>query len=69
MKLAEKRDYIHSRLDQLDEKTIDRLFEQVRKNVVLTEKLSSRAKKAEEDVRDGRTYTKSEVKNKLNHPD
>jgi hypothetical protein len=69
MKIAEKRDYIHSSLHQLDERTIDELFDYVRKHVVLTEKLSARANKSEEDIRKGKTMTKSEIQTKLNHSD
>ncbi|MCK5170695.1 MAG: hypothetical protein KAQ75_12515 [Bacteroidales bacterium] len=65
MNIIEKRDYIHSHLSQLDEKIIDELFEKLRsvlkKESVLKTKLTSRAKKSEENISSGKFFSREEI--------
>ena len=63
MNIIEKRDYIHSDLTQSDDKTIDKFYEKLRsaleKESVLKAKLTSRAKKSEEDINPGKFFPRS----------
>lgn len=61
MYVVEKRDFIHSHLHRADENTIDEFYEKLRKANVLKERLESRAKKAEEDIRSGRVLSRVEI--------
>jgi len=62
MNIIEKRDYIHSHLIQLDDKTVDEFYEKLRsvleKESVLKAKLTSRAKKSEEDINSGKFFSR-----------
>ena len=50
MNLVEKRNFIHSRLHQVDENLIDEFYEMLRKEEILKTKLISRAMKSENDI-------------------
>ena len=71
MNIIEKRDYIHNHLSQADAKIIDELFEKLRsifeKENVLKSKLTSRAKKSEENIRSGKFFSREEIKEQTNH--
>lgn len=61
MNLIEKRDFIHSRLHQVDESLIDEFYEMLRKEEVLKSKLISRALKSENDIKKGNVYSRIEI--------
>ncbi len=61
MKVVEKRDFIHSHLHRANEKTIDEIYERLRKEEVLKTKLESRARKSENDIHSGRVFSKEEI--------
>jgi hypothetical protein len=61
MNIIEKRDFIHSCLHLADEKTIDEFYEKLRKEELLKERLESRARKAEDDIRSGRVFSRTEI--------
>ncbi len=61
MKVVEKRDFIHSHLHRANEKTIDEIYERLRKEEVLKTKLESRARKSENDIQSGRVFSKEEI--------
>lgn len=61
MKAVEKRDFIHSHLHRANEKTIDEIYERLRKEEVLKTKLESRARKSENDIQSGRVFSKEEI--------
>ncbi len=67
MNLVEKRDFIHSHLHQIDESLIDQFYEMLRNEEVLKSKLISRAKKSENDIHDGKVFTRSEIEQITNH--
>ena len=71
MNIIEKRDYIHNHLSQADEQIIDELFEKLRslfeKDTVLKTKLTSRAKKSEENIRSGKLFSRQEAEKRTNH--
>ena len=50
MNIIEKRDFIHSDLDQLDESLINKFYETLRKEEVLKIILITIAKKSENDI-------------------
>lgn len=63
MNVVEKRDFIHSHLHQVDESLINQFYETLRKEEVLKTKLISRAKKSENDIHDGKVYSRAEYEN------
>lgn len=71
MNIIEKRDYIHNHLSRVDAQTIDELFEKLHsifeKEAVLKSKLTSRAKKSEENISSGKFFSREEVKERTNH--
>lgn len=64
MNIVEKRDYIHSHLHQVDESVINEFYEKLRKNDILKEKLISRARKSENDIKSGRVFSRAEIEQK-----
>jgi len=64
MNIVEKRDFIHNYLHFADEKTIDEFYEKLRKDDVLRSKLESRAIKAEDDIRSGRYFSRTEIEHR-----
>lgn len=65
MNIIEKRDYIHSHLHQIDEKTINELYQKLQSGEMLKQKLTSRALKSEDDIKEGRVFSRSELEQKL----
>jgi hypothetical protein len=61
MNVVEKRDFIHSHLHRADERTINEFYEKLRKANVLKERLESRARKSEDDIRSGRVLSRAEI--------
>lgn len=61
MNVIEKRDFIHSNLHRANENTINEFYEKLRKEEVLGTKLESRARKAEDDIRLGRVFSRDEL--------
>lgn len=61
MNVIEKRDFIHSYLHRANEKTINELYEKLRKEEVLVTKLESRAQKSEVDIRSGKVFSREEI--------
>jgi hypothetical protein len=61
MNLVEKRDFIHSRLHQVDESLINEFYEILRKEEVLKSKLITRAKKSENDIKSGKVFSRTEI--------
>ncbi len=61
MNVVEKRDFIHSHLHRADEKTINELYEKLRKANVLKERLESRALKADDDICAGRILSRKDI--------
>jgi len=61
MNLVEKRDFIHSRLHQVDESLINEFYEILRKEEVLKSKLIKRAKNSENDIKSGRIFSRTEI--------
>lgn len=61
MNVVEKRDFIHSHLHRADESTINEFYKKLRKANVLMERLESRAGKAEDDIRSGRVFSRTEI--------
>jgi hypothetical protein len=64
MNILEKRDFIHSYLHFADEKTIDEFYEKLRKEENLRVKLESRAANAEDDIRSGRIFSRTEIEHR-----
>ncbi|HZL08791.1 MAG TPA: hypothetical protein VFC65_02250 [Prolixibacteraceae bacterium] len=67
MNLVEKRDFIHSRLHQVDESLINEFYEMLRKEEVLKAKLISRAQKSEKDIQSGKVFSRTEIEQKTNN--
>ena len=67
MNLIEKKDYIHSRLHEADESLINEFYEMLRNEEVLKAKLISRALKSENDIKEGRIYSRTEIEEKINN--
>ena len=67
MNLIEKRDFIHSRLNQLDESLINEFYEMLRKEEVLRAKLIARAHKSEKDINSGKLLSRIEIQTRTNH--
>jgi len=61
MNLVEKRNFIHSRLHQVDENLIDEFYEMLRKEEILKTKLISRAMKSENDIQEGKVFSRTEI--------
>jgi len=66
MNLIEKRDFIHSHLHEIDEQLINEFYEKLRKEEVLKSKLISRAQQSENDIKEGKVYSRSEVEQRTN---
>jgi hypothetical protein len=66
MNVIEKRDFIHSHLHQVDEGLIDQFYELLRKEEILKTKLVDRARKSENDIIEGRIFSRQEIEQKTN---
>jgi len=66
MNLVEKRDFIHSRLHQVDESLINEFYEMLRKEEVLKAKLITRAQKSEIDIQSGKVFSRTEIEQRTN---
>ena len=66
MNVAEKRDFIHSRLNQIDENLINQFYGALCNEEILKAKLISRAEKSEGDIQAGRLYSRAELEQRLN---
>ena len=66
MNIIEKRDFIHSHLDQLDESLINKFYETLRKEEVLKTKLITRAKKSENDILAGKVFSRDDIERVIN---
>jgi len=66
MNVVEKRDFIHSHLHQVDESLIDQFYETLRKEEVLKTKLIIRAQISENDIKDGKVFSRAEIEQKTN---
>ena len=67
MNLVEKRDFIHSRLHQVDESLINEFYEMLRKEEMLKVKLTSRARKSENDIKSGKIFSRTEIEQRTNN--
>ena len=67
MNLVEKRDFIHSRLHQVDESLINEFYEMLRKEEVLKTKLINRAHQSENDIQSGKVYSRTEIEQRTNN--
>ena len=67
MNLIEKKDYIHSRLHEADESLINEFYEMLRNEEVLKAKLISRALKSENDIKEGKIYSQTEIEERINN--
>jgi len=67
MNLIEKRDFIHSRLHQVDESLINEFYEMLRKEEILKAKLISRAHKSENDIKSGKVFSRTEIELRTNN--
>lgn len=65
MNVVEKRDFIHSHLHKMDEKTINELYEKLLKGEVLKEKLTGRALKSEDDIETGNVFNRRELESRI----
>lgn len=65
MNTVEKRDFIHRHLHQMDEKTINDLYEKLQKGEALKEKLTTRAFKSEDDIQSGNVFNRSELERRI----
>ena len=66
MNVIEKRDFIHSQLHQVDESLIDPFYEFLSKKETLKTKLINRARKSENDIQEGKIFTREEIQQKTN---
>ena len=66
MNVIEKRDFIHSHLHQVDEGLIDQFYELLRKEEILKTKLVDRARKSENDIIEGKIFSREEIEQKTN---
>jgi uncharacterized protein YaaW (UPF0174 family) len=66
MNVAEKRDFIHSRLNQIDENLINQFYDALCNEEILKAKLISRAEKSELDIQAGRQFSRAEIEQRLN---
>jgi len=67
MNLIEKRDFIHSRLHQVDESLINEFYEMLRKEEILKAKLINRAHKSENDIKSGKVFSRTEIEQRTNN--
>lgn len=67
MNLIEKRDFIHSRLNQADESLINEFYEILHKKEVLKTKLINRAHKSENDIKSGKIFSRAEIERRTNN--
>jgi hypothetical protein len=67
MNLIEKRDFIHSRLHQVDESLIDEFYQMLRKAEVLKTKLTTRAQKSENDIKEGKVFSRADIQQKTDN--
>jgi len=67
MNLIEKRDFIHSRLHQVDESLINEFYEMLRKEEILKAKLINRAHKSENDIKSGKVFSRTEIEFRTNN--
>lgn len=67
MNLVEKRDFIHSRLHQVDESLINEFYNMLRKDEVLKAKLVIRANNSENDIRAGKVLSRDEIEQRTNN--
>jgi hypothetical protein len=67
MNLIEKRDFIHSHLHQVDESLINEFYDMLRKEDVLKTKLINRAQNSENDIKNGKVFSRAEIEEKTNH--
>ena len=67
MNLVEKRNFIQSRLHQADESLINEFYEMLRNEEVLKAKLISRALKSENDIKEGKIYSQTEIEERINN--
>lgn len=65
MNLVEKRDFIHSHLHEVDERLINEFFERIRKEEVLKSKLIRRAQQSENDIKEGKVYSRTEIEQNI----
>ncbi len=66
MNIVEKRNYIQNHLDQLDESLINQFYETLCKEEVLRKKLISRANKSENNILEGKVFSRGEIEQKTN---
>ncbi|HSM46891.1 MAG TPA: hypothetical protein VK872_03685 [Draconibacterium sp.] len=66
MNLTEKRDFIHDRLQQLDESLINEFYEILHKKDILKTKLINRAHKSENDIKSGKVFSRAEMEHRTN---
>jgi len=67
MNIIEKRDFIHSRLHQVDESLINEFYEMLRKEEVLKTKLINRAHQSENDIKSGKVFSRTEIELRTNN--
>jgi len=71
MNIIEKRDFIHNHLYKADEKIVNEMFEKlsnvINEESVFKSKLTSRAKKAEDNILSGNVFTREEVEKRTNN--
>lgn len=67
MNALEKRDFIHSHLHNADESVINEIYEKLRKDEVLKEKLTKRAQKSERDILSGKVFSREEIEQRTNN--
>ena len=67
MNLVEKRNFIHINLHKAEESLIDEFYEMLCKEEVLKAKLISRALKSENDIKDGRIFSRTEIEGRTNN--
>lgn len=67
MNLIEKRDFIHSHLHQVDESLINEFYDMLRKEEILKAKLINRANNSENDIKNGKVFSRAEIVQKTNN--
>ena len=65
MNIVKKKEFIQSRLHQADERLIDEVYEILRKEDVLKAKLISRALKSENDIKEGKVFSRTEIEQRI----
>lgn len=61
MNVIEKRDFIHSHLHRVNEKTINEFYEKLRDEEITKAKLECRALKSESDILSGKVFSREEI--------